>query len=83
MVDYRAVLARNMKTARKAQGLSQESLSLEVAIDRTYISGIERGLRNPSLSLIVRLAECLKCEPADLLQNWSDAGSKPKSQKND
>ena len=76
MVDYRAVLARNVKMARKAQKLSQESLALEAQIDRTYISGIERGLRNPSLTLLVRLAECLKCEPADLLQTKMDTGPK-------
>ena len=67
MVDYRRVLAQNVKAARKELGLSQEALALETEIDRTYISGIERGLRNPSLTLIVKLATALKTTPAALL----------------
>jgi transcriptional regulator with XRE-family HTH domain len=67
MADYRRVLADNVKAARKALGLSQEALALETEIDRTYISGIERGLRNPSLDLIVRLAARLQKTPSELL----------------
>jgi len=67
MANYRKVLAENVKAARKALGLSQEMLALESEIDRTYISGIERGLRNPSLDLIVRLAAQLGQSPGDLL----------------
>lgn len=67
MVDYRRVLAQNVKAARKELDLSQEALALETEIDRTYISGIERGLRNPSLTLIVKLATTLKTTPAALL----------------
>ncbi len=65
--DYRSILAQNLKTARKALALSQEALALEAEIDRTYISGIERGKRNPSLDLIVKLAKHLKTTPAALL----------------
>ncbi|MFD2237684.1 helix-turn-helix domain-containing protein [Aureimonas populi] len=67
MVDYKRVLAQNVKAARKELGVSQEALALETEIDRTYISGIERALRNPSLTLIVKLAECLKSTPGALL----------------
>lgn len=54
MEDYRKVLAKNVKAARLTLELSQESLAHEAKIDRTYISGIERGKRNPSPDLIVR-----------------------------
>jgi transcriptional regulator with XRE-family HTH domain len=67
MADYRRVLAQNVKAARRNLLLSQEALALEAEIDRTYISGIERGLRNPSLDLIVKLAVNLKTTPAALL----------------
>lgn len=67
MLDYRKILAENVKAARKALGLSQEALAFETEIDRTYISGIERGKRNPSLSLIARLAERLGTTPGALL----------------
>lgn len=67
MVDYKQVLARNVRSARKALDLSQEALALEAEIDRTYISGIERATRNPSLTLIAKLAERLKTTPSALL----------------
>jgi DNA-binding XRE family transcriptional regulator len=55
------------KSARNALDLSQEALALEANIDRTYISGIERAKRNPSLALIVKLAKRLKTTPGKLL----------------
>lgn len=67
MVDYAKILAGNVKARRKELDLSQEKLALDTDIDRTYISGIERALRNPSLTLIIRLAERLKTTPAALL----------------
>jgi transcriptional regulator with XRE-family HTH domain len=67
MADSRKTLAQNVRTARKALGLSQEALALDTEIDRTYISGIERGKRNPSLALIIKLAKRLKTTPAALL----------------
>ncbi|WP_174801461.1 helix-turn-helix domain-containing protein [Martelella limonii] len=67
MDDYKRILAENVKQARKELDLSQEALALETEIDRTYISGIERAKRNPSLTLIARLAERLKTTPAALL----------------
>ena len=67
MFDYRRILAENLKAARKALNLSQEELALEAGIDRTYVSGMERGTRNPSLTMIAKLAERLKTTPAALL----------------
>jgi transcriptional regulator with XRE-family HTH domain len=67
MADYAKILAGNVKAARKALDLSQEALALETDIDRTYISGIERAKRNPSLDLIVKLAKRLKTTPGKLL----------------
>ena len=67
MADYRRVLAENVKAARRDLDLSQEALALEAGIDRTYISGIERGKRNPSLTLIAKLADRLDTTPAALL----------------
>lgn len=67
MRDYRKILGRNVREARKAVGLSQEELGMEVEIDRTYISGIERGVRNPSLDVIVKIADRLGVSPSELL----------------
>lgn len=67
MADYRRILAENVKAARDLLDLSQEELADEAMIDRTYISGIERGKRNPSIDLLARLAKALKTTPAALL----------------
>jgi len=67
MLEYWIVLADNVRDARKARDLSQEALALVAGIDRTYVSGIERGRRNPSLSMIVKLARHLETTPAALL----------------
>jgi transcriptional regulator with XRE-family HTH domain len=67
MVDYKRVLTENMRRVRDELNLTQEDLAYEADIDRTYISGIERARRNPSLTLIVKLANELKTTPAALL----------------
>ena len=51
---------------RTDAGLSQEALATAASLDRTYISGIERGIRNPTLEIIVRLADALDRQPCDL-----------------
>lgn len=46
---------------------SQEDFAHHAGIDRTYISGLERGVRNPTLDVIVKLARGLGVAPAELL----------------
>ena len=58
----------NLRKIRKEYKLSQENLALIVELDRTYISGIERGKRNVSLINIVKLARALEVSPAELLE---------------
>lgn len=62
------VFGARIKSIRLEKGLSQEQLGLIAELDRTYISGIERGLRNVSLVNIERLALALNIEPAELLK---------------
>ena len=50
---------QHLKQLRVTQGLSQERLGLIAELDRTYISGIERGVRNVSLANIFRIAKAL------------------------
>jgi transcriptional regulator with XRE-family HTH domain len=57
-----------IKSIRLEKGLSQEQLGLIAELDRTYISGIERGLRNVSLINLERLALALNVEPVELLK---------------
>lgn len=56
----------NLRQLRKNKNLSQEKLAQIAELDRTYISGIERGLRNISLLNIFKLAEALDVHPSDL-----------------
>lgn len=56
----------NLKQLRISRGLSQEQLGLIAELDRTYISGIERGVRNVSLNNIFRIAKALGVPAASL-----------------
>jgi len=59
---------KKLQDLRKKRGLTQEQLAEIAEFDRTYISMLERGARNPSLLNIYRLAEALKITPAALLE---------------
>jgi len=68
-MDWRAIVGGNVLKLRKRRGLSQEELAGDAEIDVTYLRGIERGRRNPSLMVMVRLADCLGVHPAKLMQD--------------
>jgi transcriptional regulator with XRE-family HTH domain len=55
----RALVARNLRRLRVHKGLSQEVLAVDARIDRTYVSRLERGLENPTVAVLERLAEAL------------------------
>jgi transcriptional regulator with XRE-family HTH domain len=57
---------QRLKHLRQEKGLSQEQLGLIAELDRTYISGIERGVRNVSLANIFKIAKALDVESAEL-----------------
>lgn len=61
------MLALNLRTKRRAEGLSQEELAHRAEIDRTYISALERSVYNASIDVVDRLARELGVEAADLL----------------
>lgn len=62
-----------LRALRSERGLSQEQLGLIAGLDRTYISGIERGLRNVSLINIFRIAAALEINASELFRPGSDA----------
>ena len=66
-MDANERLGANVRRLRKSQGLSQERFALEHGIDRTYVSGIERGARNPTVVVLARLAEALGVDIHELL----------------
>lgn len=59
------VVARNLRRLRVAKELSQEALAVDAGIDRTYVSRLERGLENPSVAVLERLAYALDAEIVD------------------
>ena len=65
-MDVRQRLAVNMKRLRKERGWSQEALADEAGLDRTYISGIERKVKNPTVTVVERIAKALDCRLGDL-----------------
>ena len=64
----RDIVAYNIRLRRIRLTLSQEDLALSADLDRTYVSAIERGRWNISLSNIERLAVVLDVEPWKLLK---------------
>jgi transcriptional regulator with XRE-family HTH domain len=66
-MDVRHRLAANVKRLRNERGWSQEALADATGLDRTYISGIERVVRNPTIIVVERVAAALECRMADLL----------------
>jgi transcriptional regulator with XRE-family HTH domain len=59
MQDWRAIFGKNVRRVRQQRGLTQEALAFEAEIDLTYVGGIERGKRNPSLLVMARIARAL------------------------
>jgi len=74
MTSKKPSFANALRTARVAQGLSQEALS-ELS-SRTYVSTLERGLKSPTLSKVEQLASMLHMHPLTLLvMTYSNIGS--------
>ena len=62
------VFAQNVSRARKQKHLTQEEISNRSGIHVTEVSRIERGLRDPRVTTLIRLAHALEVSPADLLR---------------
>ena len=68
MLEWRSIVGKNVRLARQAIGLTQEQLALDAGLDLTYVGGIERGRRNPTVMALAKIAAALRVEPADLLK---------------
>jgi transcriptional regulator with XRE-family HTH domain len=69
MGDLRAIFGRNVRRARQQRKLTQEELAFEAEIDLTYMGGIERGRRNPSLLVMGRIADAVSVSLPKLLSD--------------
>lgn len=64
----REILAANLRSARRRQGLSQEELAYRADIDRTYVSALERGVYAATIDVLERLARALDMQVWELLK---------------
>ncbi|KMK73786.1 MULTISPECIES: helix-turn-helix domain-containing protein [Kocuria] len=65
---HRVAFGDHLRELRREHGWEpQEAFAHHVGLDRTYISGLERGRRNPTLDVIVKLAHGLDVRPENLL----------------
>ena len=67
-MEIRRQVGVNIRSLREARGLSQEALAFEAELHRTYISGVERGVRNPTVTVLAKIAQALKVSPDQLLR---------------
>lgn len=66
-MDIRRQVGLNVRKLREKRGWSQEELSFEAGLHRTYISGVERGIRNPTVTVLNKIAVALDVPPGRLL----------------
>lgn len=67
LTSFHRRLGRRIEARRKQLGFTQEQLAFEAGLDRAYLSEIERGVGNPTLNTLIKLALALKFVPKDLL----------------
>ncbi len=68
-MDIRRRVGLNVKRFRKELGVSQEQLAFDCGLHRTYVSGVERGIRNPTVVVLEMLANGLKVPVWRLLED--------------
>ena len=71
-MDAVVLLGLNVRKFRKLRGMTQEQLGLETEMERSYVSDLERGTRNPSVRAVERLAKALGVESHHLLMPVED-----------
>ena len=79
-MDVREQVGRNLRRFRKRAGLSQEELAYQAEINRGYVNGIERFVRNPTVLILQRLAVPLGVRPADFLLDAQNADEVPEAE---
>ncbi len=80
-MDVRERVGRNVRRYRIEKGVSQEGLAHRCELDRTYVSGIERGIRNPTVVVLERIAVVLEIETSALLGPNDNASGRKQSLK--
>lgn len=71
-MNVRKRVGLNLKRLRKKQGFSQEAFAFECGLHRTYISGVERGVRNPTVVVLEKIAIVLQVPASRLLDEVTE-----------
>ena len=71
-MDVREQVGRNLRCLRQKAGLSQEELAFRAELNRGYINGIERFVRNPTVLVLQKLAQALDIRPGEFLKPIND-----------
>ncbi|HVW68283.1 MAG TPA: helix-turn-helix transcriptional regulator [Steroidobacteraceae bacterium] len=61
------VFGQVLREQRQARELSQEELALAANVDRTFVSQMERGIRQPTITTLLKLASALGIQPSTLI----------------
>lgn len=64
---YKAAVGRKIRRARQAGGVSVERFAMMVGIDRNYLRDVEYGRANPTVDILVRIADGLGCKVWELM----------------
>ncbi|PZN95495.1 MAG: XRE family transcriptional regulator [Hyphomicrobiales bacterium] len=67
-MDVRRIMAKNVRKFRTAAQLSQEEVATRMGVEQTYVSGLERGVRNPTITTLDRAAKALNVDIVELLK---------------
>ncbi|MDV6344779.1 helix-turn-helix transcriptional regulator [Nitrosomonas sp. Is37] len=68
-MNIKLLLGANIRQTREEKNWSQDKLSEKTGLHRTYISGIERGVRNPTIEIVQQIAIALEVPIADLFKD--------------
>jgi transcriptional regulator with XRE-family HTH domain len=78
-MDMRKLVGRNFARLRREKGFTQERFAEVSGMTQQYVSGLERGHRNPTIVTLFHLASALGVSPVDLVMPDDDAGHETKS----
>ena len=75
-MDLRERVGLNVQRLRQNAGLSQEECAHRAKVHQTYLSGVERGIRNPTVLVLAKIAKALGVEADELLRTPTKTRSK-------
>jgi transcriptional regulator with XRE-family HTH domain len=73
-MSIQILFGQNVRYTREKKGWSQDRLSEETGLHRTYISGVERGVRNPTIEVVQKIAKALNANVPDLFMSTTAKG---------